>query len=897
MYAMYRTLSARYLRRRWTRALLIVASIALGVATLVATRSLNDTMNKAVRSSANPLAGGADLMVSNGDLLLPRALGDKLAKIHGVRDVRSMVLAKVALPDLQGRSVLLVGSDKEKVQSDNPFDVKISANVLAAGRAFFHGQKLCFVGRELNEELTQKLQDPEAPFQIQVKGQAEAWWVGRGGIVDAQGAAAAYSGNILYMDTPDAIGILRRKGMVNRFDLILAPGHDREKVRQRVQTLIDREYSRATVKTPEENAQTSQNVMSGMQVGFALCGIGALVVGMFLVYNALSVSVTERRHEIGILRAVGATRLQVRALFAGEAALLGLAGAVVGVPLGLGLAYLALEPMRQVVSEVFRAMDANRIEWTVETLATAVGAGMVTALLASLVPAFRASAEEPAVAVRRIPQSPTWAYRFVQLAVSVVLMLLGVSLVLARARLPHRLGTYGGLMLVLVGALLATPLLAAVASRLVQPLARRFLGIEGRLAADNLVRAPARTGLVIAAVAAGVSLVMQTAGTIRSNREAFLDWAEKYIVADVVISAGSPVSAGQEKHMDPRLGAQFQDLWPRETPVLRALRAGTVGLGATPLAAGPGSLATALIAGRTEIRAVLPVRFRKYAFRDTEVFLIAMDARRFWEVDKGHQPEIPDLDLYLKMAQRPGSVIISDNFATKHGVKTGDTLVLAGVKLRVVGQVLDYSWGHGTLIMDWEDYARRFRDQDTLVDVFDIYLTPGADAEQVRDHIAKEFGATEGLVVQTRQQLWDHIAGVIEKVYAIAYGQQIIVGVVAALGVVTALLIAVLQRRRELGVLRAIGASRSQIVRSVLAEAALMGLIGTVIGLMVGVPFEWYILQVVMLEESGYALPVLIPWMESGVIAGLALLVATLAGLGPALHAVRLRIPEAIAHE
>ena len=120
---------------------------------------------------------------------------------------------------------------------------------------------------------------------------------------------------------------------------------------------------------------------------------------------------------------------------------------------------------------------------------------------------------------------------------------------------------------------------------------------------------------------------------------------------------------------------------------------------------------------------------------------------------------------------------------------------------------------------------------------------------------------------------------------------------VAALGVVTALLISVLQRRREMGLLRAIGASQTQVVRSVLAEAALMGVIGTLIGLAVGVPLQWYALQVIFPEETGFSFAVYIPWTEALLIAAASLTTTTIAGLGPALYAVRMRIPEAIALE
>jgi len=123
------------------------------------------------------------------------------------------------------------------------------------------------------------------------------------------------------------------------------------------------------------------------------------------------------------------------------------------------------------------------------------------------------------------------------------------------------------------------------------------------------------------------------------------------------------------------------------------------------------------------------------------------------------------------------------------------------------------------------------------------------------------------------------------------------VAVVAALGVVMALLISVLQRRRELGLLRAVGATQPQVLKSVLAEAMLMGALGTLLGFALGLPMEWYLLRVVMHDESGFVFDVLLPWKEALGIGLISVVASTLAGLVPALHAVRLRIPDAIAYE
>jgi putative ABC transport system permease protein len=360
-------------------------------------------------------------------------------------------------------------------------------------------------------------------------------------------------------------------------------------------------------------------------------------------------------------------------------------------------------------------------------------------------------------------------------------------------------------------------------------------------------------------VAAGVALIIQTAGTLRSNREAVHDWVERYLTADLFVTPNSPVSAlGSSQVMDPGLGRQIRRLSPRQ------------------------------------IMAVIPIRYRHPIYQDNEIDLRAVPARQFYETDSNHTRKVPHLDLYLRMSRQPGTALVSENFAALYGVSAGDTIQLSGVSLRVLGTVKDYYGNLGTVIMDWDDCCKQFNYTDRQVDRFEVYLQPGVEAQSIGTKLARNLTALD---VKTHREVQRHFSDVIERLYAIAYGQQIVVALVAALGIVTALLIAVLQRRRELGVLRAIGASRAQVIRSVLAEAALMGVLGTIIGIGVGIPLEWYILQVAILEESGFLFPVLIPWVEAGVIAGSALLLAILAGLGPAFHAVRLRIPEAIAHE
>jgi putative ABC transport system permease protein len=678
------------------------------------------------------------------------------------------------------------------------------------------------------------------------------------GTVDAQGPAATLGGSVIFLRLQDAAALLGRPDYVSRIDVSLEPNADREQVRQRLEGLLQ---GRASVRFPEANDRMVRDVLGGIELGFTLSGLGALVVGLFLVYNALAVSVAERRHDIGILRSSGATRSQIARLIAGEAAVLGLLGAGLGVPLGMVLVEWSVGPIRQALSDIFLPLDTGqRASLTTGTAVGAVLAGVATALLAALVPALQAAWEEPADAVRRAPLLASWAMRALQFAASAVLVGGGVACFWFRTALPERIGTYFSVTLVLLGGLLATPWLAAIAARLLRPLARSCLGVAGRLAADNLARSPGRTGLVIGALAAGTALLMENAGLTLSSEHAVMAWIDETFLSDLVVTANSPIAAsGDSQDMDEHLADRF-----------------------------------ASVAG---VESVVPVRFRRPFLGDKIVFVIAVDARPYYEAirPRGY---VRGMEHFPRL-EEPGTVVVSDNFAARHHAAVGDTIALPGrrgpVELRIIGTMPDYSWSQGTLILDRTRYKEAF--DDPLVDAFDIFVKPGADSEAVRQAVLRHWGAQEGLVVLTRDEVRQTIVDMIRRLYSIAYAQQVVVIVVAGLGVVMALLISVLQRRRELGLLRAVGASQLQVVRSILAEAALLGLIGGVIGVLVGIPLEWYAVRVLLFEETGFVFPVSIPWAAAAQIVAAVMAVAIGAGMLPALRAMRLRITEAIAYE
>jgi len=355
--------------------------------------------------------------------------------------------------------------------------------------------------------------------------------------------------------------------------------------------------------------------------------------------------------------------------------------------------------------------------------------------------------------------------------------------------------------------------------------------------------------------------MFQTAGVGKSTEVPVQKWLEEVIRADAFIFRGNPASANSSMApMEPGLRDQLQAI--------------------------PG------------VEHVVGLRFYRADYGGSFILVVGIDGPEYRRAIRARVPNPhPTLDLMERL--REGKVtIISDNFAAKWGVNEGDTVTVQGprgpVSLTVIGIGRDYSWNQGTIFVDRDRFAELFG--DNLVDGFHVFFKPDANFDATYAEVQR-LADQEHLVVQNRESVHLYLAGVIDRIFRVAYLQQVIVAVVAALGVVTALLISVLQRRRELGLLRAVGATQPQVLKSVLAEAMFMGLLGTLLGLLQGLPMQWFILSVVTREETGFVFDLLVPWKEALGIGLMSVVIATAAGLIPALHAVRLRIPDAIAYE
>jgi putative ABC transport system permease protein len=209
--------------------------------------------------------------------------------------------------------------------------------------------------------------------------------------------------------------------------------------------------------------------------------------------------------------------------------------------------------------------------------------------------------------------------------------------------------------------------------------------------------------------------------------------------------------------------------------------------------------------------------------------------------------------------------------------------------------IIDYTSDQGSIVVDRALFTQQF--QDERVDTFHVYLKPGAPLEPVREAITAKLGQRFDLFVLSNAELRAEALSLVSNAFSVSYAMEFVAVVLALLGVVNTLLAAVLDRTREIGLLRAVGATRSHVVRLFAAEAAFIGLTGGVIGVCVGGVLGAIITRVVGVQATGWSFPFKYPWQTAGQMVLVATVCAVLAGLYPARRAARLDVVEALSYE
>ena len=850
------------LRARPSRTVLTTFGVVLGVAVILGISTTNVSTLAALTDVFSQASGKAHLTVTPADASTQGFSEDTLERISaigGVAALAPVLHGQASLADEASPAQMELGMLGAAARGLTIYGVDPTLDPLARNYKILEGAFLSPERDAYHIVLVKSFADDKEirlgnEVTLITPGGAARFRVV--GLIDREGPGQLNNGAFGAIPLETAQEVFLRGGDLDQIDVVAQPeaaaGAALETLKGTLQQRLGSAYM---VMYPAAQGQRVSQMLSGYQMGLNMFSAIAIFVGGFLVYNAFSMTVVERTREIGMLRTLGMTRRQVLNQILTEAGIIGVAGSLLGIGAGVVLSRGLIRVMELVVGQ-----EVATVRVPASGIATALLVGVSVTLVSAAIPARQAGRVSPLEALRvRGNVQEGWFLRRGWLAGTILLVV--STLLLVTAPFPAPLQEPMRDMMVMslfLGGTLLIPAVVSVAERAVRPVLRRLYGAEGQLGSRNVQRARLRTALTVAALMTGVAMVLSIRAVTAAFSQDISYWIQKYIGGDVYVHSAINMRADLARHLNAVEGvAAVTPL--RYLDVKRVLPEG-------------GS-------ERLTFMAVDPI---SYSYVTSFVF-------------SGEQGDPAWLTDRLEAGN---AVFVSSVLSEKYGLGPGDTIRLATRRgerdFEVVAVVVDF-YNQGLVIQgSWKDLRRYFGVND--VSAFLLKTEPGQSPPEVRDRIDGLYGRRQHLTVESNAAIRSRVMGLITQTTSLFDVMSMITMMVAALGVINTLTMNVVERTREIGMLRSMGMTRRQVAKMILAEAGIMGFVGGILGILFGVLMSRSVLSS-MNRMAGFRLLFTLPVEAVMVSLVLALVISQIAALWPARRAARLGIIEAIQFE
>jgi putative ABC transport system permease protein len=843
-------LMLRPLLREPVRMTLTVLAVAIGVAVVLAIELAGNAAAGSFHSSMETLAGDYSL---------------EIVALGGVPD---SVVAQLAVLPVSMRYSARIESYATVAESHETLPL-IGIDMIAEGSRY----AAATVGKNVSFPSTPTVSPENALTRMQ---KPTSIWVGSslkksaGDQIElfindlsisctVQGVYPDEHGNesAIVMDLAGASRVLNRQGRVDRILLTIPKDANPEQWQKRIASMLP-----PGVELRPQGTGTSENrkMLAAFRWNLRLLSYIALVVGAFLIYNTISISVVRRRVEIGIVRALGASRRMVFLAFLGEAAGIGLAGALLGLPVGLFLASGAVKLIALTVDMLYVSSRPGAIALGGPSVLLALLIGVGISIASALGPAREAIRVSPIDAMargRRDYVARVNARRDWLIAVILAIAAAAFSRLPAVAGKPL-FGYLATLLLICAAAYAIPALVSSVISLGTGPF-RRILGVEAFLASRSLVGSLGRTSVLVGALATAVGMMTSVGIMVGSFRQTVVSWMEHELPADLYLRPAGDPAADRHPTMSLELTEKISQL--------------------------PG------------VAAVDRVREYEISYEGMPVTLASADLQVLGSRNKSDFFSGRPAKEVLAEVRGKNSVLVSEPFTYKHHVRAGDSILLglgkSQERFRIADVYYDYGSERGTMVMDRDTLLKYL--PDPAPSNVAIFVESGTDPQVVRREIL-EAAAGRHILIFTDRDLRAEAVRIFDRTFAITYALEAIAVLVAVMGIAGALLALVIDRRRELGLLRFLGASSGQIRKLILVEAGLLGLFANLAGFLLG--YFLSLILVFVINKQSFGWTIRFHWPVAVLCGALTVVyIATvLAGLYPARVAVALN-PLEVVHE
>jgi putative ABC transport system permease protein len=851
------TLAARYLRGRKLRTFLTTLAIVIGVMVIFGTGIYLPSFTDAFQKSLFLASGQADVMITHktGEAFSASTL-NKIKAINGIAVIAGSLERVINLPPkFYGKNstvnaLSLVGIDPTKAPDLHDYRV-------SQGRFLEQGDgNVAVISERLADELGVKLNDtlklptPQGVAKLEIVGLLP----GRALIGNEQVLVTLDRAQKL-LDMPGRISVIEA-------NLTTKDKAETEAIVNTIKAQVGNTYTLGGLSSGSEFA----GAMQIGQVMFNMFGLLTLAMGGFIIFNTFRTIVAERRHDIGMLRAIGANRTTIVGLVLTE----GLVQGVIGTAIGIGLGYLLGVAITAGTSSIIKQLMNIEMTAVVEPLlvVVSIALGVGVTLFAGLLPALSASRVTPMEALRPSLSEVMQRISRIGTIVGAVMIVIAIAGLLT--------GTFA---LVALGGFLFLTGLVLVAPALVKPIAHVFGALlalifaregTGELAQGNLTRQPSRTAITASATMIGLAIIVGAGGMMFSMVGTVMDMFNRTLGSDYLLippsvavwkgDVGASASLKAKINAVPGVGAVSSLRYAQSSLRSAALRSGT---GETTIS----------------VLGIDPVEYPKLSGMDFQ---------------KGNAQ-----DAFAALAADERNAIVNGILAASTNLKVGDVIPLATPSgqqdyriVAIAGEVL--SMKINTVYISQANMKSDFNNSEDIF--YQVDLAPGADAAAVEQRLNQIVDNYPQFRLVAGREYTAEFRRQYDAIYA---GFYVLLGVLAfpsLIAILNTLAIGVIERTREIGMLRAIGATRGQVWKTIVAEALLLASLGTALGILAGLYLSYVFVQ--GLSASGifkvaYTFPL------AGVLSAIAagLIFGVLAALVPARQASRMEIIEALRYE
>jgi putative ABC transport system permease protein len=843
----------RYLRRHPLLGMLNVLSVALGVAVYLATQIANQSANRAFAASVDLVAGKAELEITLPSRQLPETILPQVMAVPGISGATPLVHGFAPLPDFPGDYLEILGID---VFTNAPFRTFDAANFDASSfdvQTWLGTSNAVAVSEEFVRQHHLKQGD-----NLRVRtgsGDRElkiAFLLRKDDTFDPHFAA---------MDIGWAQELFGRRGELSSIQLKLKNPREREAAIAQLRAILPKD---ARVAAPARRTEEVERMLGGFQLNLALTSLVSLFVGMFLIYNTVSASVVRRQHEIGILRSLGVTRREVRMLFLGEAIVLGGIGAFLGLIGGFALARILTNAVSATISSLYVLVNVRELALPPGMFALAWGIGVASVILSAWFPAQEAAKQKPIEALHGGTRIERSAIPSLGWLIGGVACILGAAIFswLALSTGPAWLSFIAAFSVIAGFSLLVPRLMFRFSTGAGKMFRRRRarrqpVRMETELAAANLRRSLLRNSVTVAALAIAVAMTVGVSVMVFSFRKTVETWINQTLLADLFFTPAANEAIGDSTFF-PRDAFEFLATHPA-VDTADTFRAVEVSM------SGNGDIALAAISG----------------------------ARREFQFLHGDSASL------VRRFREEACVLVSESFARRHHIRENEAIELVTPdgphSFPVAGIFYDYVRDQGIVYISAENFARFWHDE--RIHNVAVYLRHGQNRNEVVDAFRSKFGQAGQFAIFSNQSLRRRIFEIFDQTFAVTYILLAISIFVAVTGIFLSLTILITERRRELAILRAVGASAGQIRRLLLTETAMLGLLASLVGLISGIALSVVLTGVINRVFFGWTIHLAFPWRSLAWTPIWILAAAIGAGIIPAWRASRMELADNLRDE